>query len=69
MDDFRKNAAAVVVPKGIVSFNENTLRCKCCTSARSYMKNKPIRFAIWLYANVGWNSGYLYSIVDYNSGN
>lgn len=52
-----------------MSFDEDTIRCKGHTSARSCVKSRLSRFGIRLYANVGWNSGYLYSIADNNSGN
>lgn len=49
--------------------NENTIRCKGRTAARSYMKAKPVKFGIRLYENVEWKSRYVHTLWDNGSGN
>jgi Transposase IS4 len=66
---FMKNAASVAVPKGCSALEENTIRCKARTGARSYMKSKPVKFGIRFYAVVGWKHAYVHSLWDNGSGN
>jgi Transposase IS4 len=66
---FMKNAASVAVPKGCSALDENTIRCKVRTGARSYMKSKTVKFGIWFYAVVGWKHAYVHSLWDNGSGN
>lgn len=41
---FFKKCVKVAVPVGVSALDENTIRCKARTSARSYMKSKPVTF-------------------------
>lgn len=69
LQHFLKNASSVAVPKGCSAPDENTVRCKARTGARSYMKSKPVRFGIRFYAVVGSKHAYLHSLWDNGSGN
>ncbi len=66
---FMKNAASIAVPRGCSALDENTIRCKARTGARSYMKSKPVKFGIRFYAVVGCQHAYLHSLWDNGSGN
>lgn len=66
---FMKNAAAVAAPTGVSSLDENTIRTKGRTAARTYVKSKPCKLGISFYAVVGWNAVYLHSFWDNGSGN
>lgn len=69
LEHFFRNAATFVVQVGVSSLDENTVRCEGRNSARLYMKSKPIKIGIRLYAVVGWSHAYLHSIQDNGSGN
>lgn len=69
LEHFTRNASNVAVPFGVTSLDENTVRCKGRTSARCYMKSKPVKFGIRFYAVVGWRYAYLHSLADNGSGN
>lgn len=69
LEHFQKNAASVAVPTGVSSLDENTIRSKGRTVARSYMKSKPVPNGIRFYVVVSWNDAYLHSIRDNGSGN
>ena len=69
MEHFLKNATSIAVPEGPVALDENTIRCKAMTRAKTYIKNKPVKFGIRFYAVVGWHHHYLYSLWDNGSGN
>ena len=59
MMNFLRNCAATVVSIGVLCFGENTIRCKARTGARSYIKSKPVKYGIRLYAMCGWRYTYL----------
>lgn len=40
---FRRNTAILPVPSSVMSFDENTIRCKGCTSATGCMNSNPIK--------------------------
>lgn len=69
LQHFARNAATLAVPIGVSSLDENTIRCKGRTAARSYMKSKPVKWGIRFYAVVGWAHAYLHSFQDNGSGN
>ena len=69
MMNFLQNCAATAVSVGVLSFDENTIRCKARTGARSYIKSKPVKYGIRLYAMCGWRYTYLCNFWDNNSGN
>ena len=69
LEHFMKQCATVAVPRGVSSLDENTIRCKARTSARTFMKSKPTRYGIRLYAVVSWFDGYLHTFWDSGSGN
>ncbi|OWY92437.1 hypothetical protein PHMEG_00038571 [Phytophthora megakarya] len=61
--------AAIAVPVGAVSLDENTVRTKARSSARTFMPLKPDKYGVRFYAVVGWKSLYAYSVWDNGSGN
>jgi len=65
----KKACASVAVPIGSSALDENACRSKHRTTAQSFMKGKPIRYAIRFYANVGSKHLYLHSLWDNGSGN
>lgn len=69
MDYFLKQAAAVAVPIGTCALDENTVRTKARTKAKSYIPNKPQPYGIRFYAVVGSKYTYLHSMFDNGSGN
>ena len=69
LENFIRNAVKIAVPDGPFAIDENTIRCKGRTRAKTYMKNKPIKFGIRFYAVVGWKYTYLHSLWDNGSGN
>ena len=69
LQHFIKNASKIAVPDGPVAIDENTIRCKGRTRAKTYMKNKPVKFGIRFYAVVGWKYTYLHSLWDNGRGN
>lgn len=54
LQHLRRNCVAVAVTTGVPAFDENTIRCKGGTAARSYIKRKPVKFGVRFYANVEW---------------
>lgn len=64
MEHFCKNSGAVAVLKSVGSLDENFVRDKRRTGARSYVKSNPITFYIKFCDVVGWLFGYLNSIMD-----
>lgn len=58
-DHFLNNFAAVSVPVVPSTLDENTIRCKARTSARNYMKSKPVKFGIRFYLVIGWDIPYI----------
>ena len=69
LNHFLQNAASIAVPDGPVTLDENTVRTKARTQAKSYIPNKPVKFGIRFYSVVGWKYAYLYSLWDNGSGN
>lgn len=69
LEHVQQNDATMAVPTGVSSLEENTIRCKGRTAARTYMKSKPVKFGIRFYAIVGRGRCYLHSIFDNGSGN
>jgi hypothetical protein len=69
LQHFMKNAASVAVPKGCSALDENTVRCKARTTAKTYMKSKPTKFGIRFYSVVGWIYAYMHSLWDCGTGN
>lgn len=53
MEHFQRNAATMAVPTSVISFDENTIRCKGRTLARTFMKTKPVKLGICFYTSVG----------------
>ncbi|POM63507.1 Hypothetical protein PHPALM_21083 [Phytophthora palmivora] len=69
MTQIQKKFAAIAVPVGAVSLDENTVRTKARSSARTYLPSKPDKYGVRFYAVVGWKNLYAYSIWDNGSGN
>ncbi|KAK1946029.1 hypothetical protein P3T76_003077 [Phytophthora citrophthora] len=61
--------AAIAVPVGAVSLDENTVRTKARLSARTFMPLKLDKYGVRFYAVVDWKSLYAYSVWDNGSGN
>lgn len=64
-----KNIVADAVTIGVSTIDENAVRFKSRTAAKSYMNSKPIQFGIRYYAVVGWDFSYLNSVWDIKSVN
>ena len=69
LNHFMKNCANIAVPHCVTSFDEIRIRCKARTLARTFMKNKPIRYGLTFYALVSWLEPYLFGLFDNRSGN
>mmetsp|Transcript_10872 Transcript_10872/g.15911 ORF Transcript_10872/g.15911 Transcript_10872/m.15911 type:complete len:303 (+) Transcript_10872:618-1526(+) len=69
LEHFMKQSANIAVLRGVSSLDENTLRCKARTCARTFMKNKPTRYGIRFYVIVSWFEAYLHTFWDNGSGN
>jgi Transposase IS4 len=69
LNHFLKSANSVAVPTGCSALDENTIRCKARTKAKTYMPSKPIKFGICFYAVVGWKHAYLHSLWENRSEN
>ena len=69
MEHFQKNASKIAVPMGTSALDEASVRTKARTKARSFIANKPDKYAIRFYAVVGTKHCYLHSIIDNRSGN
>ncbi|OWZ04679.1 hypothetical protein PHMEG_00023377 [Phytophthora megakarya] len=69
MAQIQQKFAAIAVPVGAVSLDENTVRTKARSGARTYMPSKPDKYGVRFYAVVGWQSLYTYSVWDNGSGN
>jgi Transposase IS4 len=69
LESFQKNSAAIAVPVGCSALDEASCRTKARTRAKSYIANKPDKYAIWFYAVVGHNYTHLSSMIDNHSGN
>ncbi|OWY91532.1 LOW QUALITY PROTEIN: hypothetical protein PHMEG_00039850 [Phytophthora megakarya] len=69
MAQIQKKFATIAVPVGAVSRDENTVRTKARSSARTYLPSKPDKYRVRFYAVMGWEGLYAYSIWDNGSGN
>ena len=69
LEHVQKNIAKVAVPLGSSTLDEAGFRTKARTKARSYIPNKPDKYAIRMYAVVGTANAYCSSIVNNGSGN
>eukprot|EP00644_Phytophthora_capsici_P002674 jgi/Phyca11/105700/e_gw1.11.347.1 len=69
MSQIQEKFAAIAVPVGAVSLDENTVRTKARSSARTFMPSKPDKYGVRFYSVVGWESLYAYSVWDNGSGN
>ena len=59
----------VAVPYGPAAFDEASMETKARTRSKSYMPNKPSKYAVRFYALVGHAFSYLFSLFDKRSGN
>lgn len=50
------------------SLDENKVRFKGRSAAKTYMKSKPVRLGVRFYAVAGWKEAYLHRIWDNWSG-
>ena len=69
MNSFLKNSTSIAVGTGALALDENTVRTKARTKARSYIPSKPDPYGIRFYALCVWKYGYLFNFFDNNSGN
>lgn len=69
LEHFQKNISQLAVPTGTSALDEASVRTKCRSRARSYMPNKPDKYAVRFYVLVGTKNAYISSIVDNRSGN
>ena len=69
LEHVQKNIAKVAVPLGSSALDEAGFRTKARTKARSYIPNKPDKYAIRMYAVVGTANAYCSSIMNNGSGN
>ena len=69
LEHFQKNISQLAVPTGTSALDEASVRTKCRSRARSYMPNKPDKYAVRFYAVVGTKYAYLSSVFDNRSGN
>ena len=53
----QKHCANLAVPLGTAAIDENTVRTKARTKARTYMPNKPDKYGIQFYSTVGSKPG------------
>ncbi|KAJ8576257.1 hypothetical protein ON010_g2954 [Phytophthora cinnamomi] len=60
--------AAIAVPVGAESLDENTVRTNARSAAKTYMPSKTDKYGLRFYAVVGWESLYAYSVRDNDSG-
>lgn len=68
-EHFSRNAATAASLVSVSSLDENTVRCKERTVARSYMNSKPVNFRIRFYAVSGGSKFYLHIVQDNGSRN
>ncbi|KAE9001595.1 hypothetical protein PF005_g13587 [Phytophthora fragariae] len=69
MSQIQQNFASIAVPIGAVSLDENTVRTKARSAAKTYLPSKPDKYGVRFYAAVGWESLYAYSVWDNGSDN
>eukprot|EP00644_Phytophthora_capsici_P013190 jgi/Phyca11/100987/e_gw1.5.1377.1 len=69
MAQIQEKFAAIAVPVWAVSLDENTVRTKARSGAKTYLPSKPDKYGVRFYAVVGWGSLYAYSVWDNGSGN
>lgn len=63
----RVNCVRMAVVMGVMSSVERALRCKAQTSAKTYIKNKPIEFGNSFYVLICCSSRYIFSLMDTGS--
>ena len=69
LNHFYKRCANVATPLGPVALDENGASTKARSSAKSYLPNKPDKYAIRFYSVVSNTFLYLFSMFDNNRGN
>uniref|UniRef100_H3H696 PiggyBac transposable element-derived protein domain-containing protein n=1 Tax=Phytophthora ramorum TaxID=164328 RepID=H3H696_PHYRM len=69
MAQIQEKFATIAVPVGAVSLNENTVRTKARSSAKTFLPSKPDKYGVRFYVVVGWESLCAYSVWDNGSGN
>ncbi|GMF35134.1 unnamed protein product [Phytophthora fragariaefolia] len=69
MEHVQSKFAQIAVPYGTSSLDENSVRTKARTRAKSFIPSKPDKHAIRFYAVVARKSLYVHTIWDNGSGN
>lgn len=69
MEHMQTKFVEMATPFGTSSLDENSVRTKARTRAKSFIPSKPDKYAIRFYAVVAWSSLYIHSIWDNGSGN
>lgn len=69
MAQIQHKFASIAVPVGAVSLDENTVQTKARSAAKTFMPSKPDKYGVRVYAVVGWESLYAFSVWDNGSGN
>lgn len=69
LEHFQHNCSTVAVPLGSSALDEASCRTSARTRAKTYMPNKPMKYAMRFYAVVGSREVYCHSFWDNGSGN
>ena len=69
LEHFQKNISAIAVPLGTSALDEASIGTKAKSRAVSFIKDKPDKYAIRLYAVVGTAQSYVHNLMDNRSGN
>jgi len=69
LDQFIKKSACLAVSISVSAIDENSCPTKARTKAKTYLPNKPAKYAIRFYAVVGHKYCYLSSMCDNRAGN
>ena len=69
LEHFQKNISAIAAPLGTSALDEASIGTKAKSRAVSFIKDKPDKYAIRLYAVVGTAQSYVHSLMDNRSGN
>uniref|UniRef100_H3GEE4 PiggyBac transposable element-derived protein domain-containing protein n=1 Tax=Phytophthora ramorum TaxID=164328 RepID=H3GEE4_PHYRM len=69
MAQIQEKFATIAVPVGAVSLDDNTVRTKARSLAKTFLSSKPDKYGVRFYAVVGWESLHAYSVWDNGSGN
>lgn len=67
MNYFCSNAASLSEPPGVTAFDKRSIGCETIATTESYMKSKPVRFEVRLYASCGSHPPYLCRFADNGS--